>query len=249
MPVRKIPRSYCHVTGLVSSDKSNELIGYESRPERYFIKHASFNPNVKSCEEQPVKIPYTMKSGKSSHYTPDFLVHFNDHLIPSNYWKPLLVEIKPRYSLLKDWISLKQKFLAARNYAHNQGWEFTIISEQELVTPYLKNIVFLTRYLTYPTDKSDQVTILSILEKSVDLTPESLFQTITDDKNEIMRLIPVLWKLVANFEICVDLETPLTMNSYIKKKSNNEEGDYERIYSLCAGRIGNARWRALRYYS
>lgn len=108
MPVRKIPRSYCHVTGLVSSDKSSEMIAYESRPERYFIKHASFNPNVKSCEEQPVKISYTMKNGKSSHYTPDFLVHFTDDLTPSKYWKPLLIEIKPRNRLFKDWVSLKQ---------------------------------------------------------------------------------------------------------------------------------------------
>lgn len=249
MPVRKIPRSYCHVTGLVSSDKSSEMIAYESRPERYFIKHASFNPNVKSCEEQPVKIPYTMKNGKSSHYTPDFLVHFRDDVIPLKYWKPLLVEIKPRHRLFKDWISLKQKFLAARKYAHNRGWEFTIISEQELVTPYLKNIVFLLGYRSYPVNELDQNLILNTLKDSANSTPELLFQSITDDKNEIMRLIPVLWKMVANFEIYVDLETPLTMNSFIGKKSSHKEERYERIYSLCAGRIGNARWRALRYYS
>ena len=121
MPVRKIPRSYCNVTGLVASEKSSELIAYESRPERYFIKQVSFNPNVKTCEEQPVKIPYVMKDGKKSHYTPDFLAHFKDNLATSEFWKPLLVEIKPRNRLFKDWSSLHRKFLAARDYANNQG--------------------------------------------------------------------------------------------------------------------------------
>ena len=249
MPVRKIPKSYCHVTGLISSNKSNELIGYESRPERYFIKHVSFNPNVKTCEEQPVRIPYTMKNGKPSHYTPDFLVYFNAHLKPKDYWKPLLVEIKPRYRLFKDWVSLHPKFLAARKYAHHRDWEFTVISDEELITPYLDNITFLTRYLTYPSNESDRDLILNTLEKSNNSTPESILQSISKDKEEIIRLIPVLWKLVANFEVWVDLEIPLNMHSPIKKKPINEEEKYERIYSLCAGRIGNARWRTLRYYS
>jgi TnsA endonuclease N terminal/TnsA endonuclease C terminal len=248
MPVRKIPRSYCHVTGLVSSDKSSELIAYESRPERYFIKHASFNPNVESCEEQPVKIQYTMKNGKFSHYTPDFLVHFKSSLLPSKSWKPLLIEIKPRRNLLKDWSLLKPKFLAAREYAHRRGWEFTIISEQELVTPYLNNIIFLTRYRYYHIDESDQRLVLDALKTNFQSTPEALFNSITSDKHELMRLLPVLWKLVANFEIHVDLEIPLTMNSTIEKRSIFREENYECIYSLCAGRIGNARWRAIRYY-
>lgn len=248
MPVRKIPRSYCHVTGLISSHKSDELIAYESRPERYLIKQVLFNPNVKSCEEQPVKIPYKMTSGRFSHYTPDFLIHFKDNLTPSGYWKPLLVEVKPRYRLFKDWSSLKPKFSAARRYAYDRGWEFTIISEQELLTPYLNNVVFLTRYLTYPVNLSDRSFILSYLKLFTVATPESLFLRITSDKNEIMRLLPVLWNMVANFEISTDLEKPLTMNSFIKKKTDDNEENYERIYSLCAGRIGNARWRALRYH-
>jgi hypothetical protein len=108
-----------------------------------------------------------MKTGKSSHYTPDFLVHFKDNLAPPKYWKPLLVEIKPRYRLYKDWESLRPKFLAARRYANNQGWEFTIITERELVTPYLDNITFLHRYLTYPDNEPDQCLILSALQNSV----------------------------------------------------------------------------------
>ena len=248
MPVRIIPRSYCNVTGLVSSEKSDEMIGYESRPERYFIKQASFNPNVKSCEEQPVKIPYTLKTGKPSHYTPDFLVHFKDDLASTEYWKPLLIEVKPRYNLLKDWEILHTKFLAARKFSYKRGWEFTIITERELITPYLDNVVFLTGYRTYPIDKNGEDLVLDTLQSIPNPTPELILQKITKNKNQIMQLIPVIWKLVANFKVGVDLESPLTMHSNIWKKPIEEE-DYERIYSLCAGRIGHARWRALRYYT
>jgi hypothetical protein len=247
MPVRKIPRSYCHVTGVISSTKSTEMIAYESRPERYFIKHASFNPNVKTCEEQPVRIPYVMKNGKYSHYTPDFLVHFQDNLSPSEYWKPLLIEIKPRYKLFKDWSSLHHKFLAARNYAGDHGWEFTIISEKELVTPYMQNIVFLSQFLHYSTTESDKDAILTNLEKFDFCTPDSILSSITSDVEEKKKLLPVMWKLVANFDIWIDLEAPLNMQSLIKRKPIDEE-TYEYIYSLFSGRIGNARWRALRYY-
>lgn len=225
------------------------MIAYESRPERYFIKQASFNPNVKSCEEQPVRIPYFLKNGKPSHYTPDFLVLFKENLAPTEWWKPLLIEVKPRYRLFKDWEILHPKFLAAREYSYQHGWEFTVITERELVTPYLDNITFLTSYRNYPISKTDEGLVLDTLKKTTRATPESVLQKISKDKTRIMQLIPVLWKLVANFEISVDLEVPITMHSPIWKKIFDEEKDYERIYSLCAGRIGHARWRALRYYT
>jgi hypothetical protein len=182
MPVRKIPKSYCHVTGAIASEKSNELIGYESRPERYFIKQVSFNPNVKICEEQPVRISYYLKNNKLSHYTPDFLIHFKDDLFPIEHWKPLLVEIKPRRRLFKDWETLHRKFLAARELARDRNWEFTIITDKELVTPYLKNIVFLTRYRTEVTDESDENSILDAFQQNKTNTVESLLKFITDDQ-------------------------------------------------------------------
>jgi hypothetical protein len=246
MPVRKIPRSYCHVTGVVASEKSSELIGYESRPERYFIKQVSFNPNVETCEEQPIRIPYFLKGGKSSHYTPDFLVHFKNELLPAHYWKPLLIEVKPRRRLFKDWETLHRKFLAAREFARKHEWEFTIITDKELITPYLKNVVFLTRYRKYTIDESDERLIFNAFENTINATPESLLQSISTDRDRIIQLIPALWKLIATFKIQVNLELPLNMHSPLMKTIC--EDDYERIYSLCAGRIGNARWRALRYY-
>lgn len=247
MPVRKIPRSYSHVTGMVASDKLDRLIGYESRPERYFIKHTEFNPNVKFCEEQPVKIPYTMNNGKQSHYTPDFLVHFVNKPLDFINWRPLLVEVKPRKALFKDWSILHKKFLAARDFARKNEWEFTIISEKELVTPYLDNITFLTRYRNYTIDQSDQNMILETLNVLTSTSPNFLLKSITSDKESTLRLISVIWNLLATHKIWTDLEIPLSMNSIIRPATS--ENTDERIYSLCAGRMGHARWRALRYYA
>ena len=47
MPVRRIPKNYRSVTGLVASnDESDQVTAYESSLERDCTKHVIFNKNV-----------------------------------------------------------------------------------------------------------------------------------------------------------------------------------------------------------
>jgi hypothetical protein len=56
MPVRKIPKNYLVVTGLVATDKSEEMTAYEGHLERGFMKLLTFDTeSVMKYEEQPVK--------------------------------------------------------------------------------------------------------------------------------------------------------------------------------------------------
>ncbi len=210
MPVRKIGKSYTVVTGLVARGKSERMVAYEGDLERDFILLMTFDSlRVLAIEEQPVKIYFTDAEGKKHSYTPDILVTFRDGT------KPLLAEIKPRRILKKKWKELKPKFRAARLYAREKGWTFKIISEVEIQTPYLENVVFLLGFRRLPEDEAKSASILQALQKLRETTPEALLTAITEDKMDRAFLTPFFWKLVANYEIGVNLEEPLTMASPI----------------------------------
>jgi hypothetical protein len=69
MPVRRIPKNYRSVTGLVASnDERDQVTAYESSLERDCIKHVIFNRNVAWHEEQPVTISFVC-DGKQYSYS------------------------------------------------------------------------------------------------------------------------------------------------------------------------------------
>lgn len=209
MPVRKIPKSYTVVTGLVATDKSETMTAYEGDLERDFMKLLTFDVNVLRYEEQPVKIYFVDADGKERSYTPDILIFYHDGSTP------LLVEIKPRRFIKKNWKQLKPKFRAAIRYAKERGWRFKIISEVEIRTPYLKNVVFLLGFRNLALNQEDLTLLSNSLHKLSEATPETLLLTITQNKTTVAQLIPSMWYLVANFRIGIDLEKPITMKSRI----------------------------------
>src|SRR5437763_1088317 len=103
MPVRKIPKSYRNVTGLTATDKSDTMTAYESGLEHKCHKLLTFNTNVSTYKEQPVKIYFIGEDGKTHHYTPDVLINYRRDIEPAKYWKPLLAEVKWRTDLFKNW--------------------------------------------------------------------------------------------------------------------------------------------------
>jgi hypothetical protein len=249
MPVRKIPKSYRNVTGLVATDKSDEMTGYESRIEHDCQKLVGFNRNVLKYEEQPVKIYFNDKEGKQHYYHPDILITYRSDTLPAKNWRPLLVEVKYRSDLFKYWAILKPKFRAGRNYAHEQGVDFAIITDREIYTPYLKNVIFLLESMKCPIDDVDSRLLLAALETMKEADPNTLLRFITQDNFRKAELLPTLWQLVANYKIRVDLEIPLTMRSPMQSLSQTRSKDDEFIHHFPAGHARRVRWQALRYCS
>ena len=85
MPTRKIKKSYRQVTGVLSSPKNNRMIASESTLERDLYVLLDFDPLVKTFEEQPITISYSMSGGKKSRYTPDCLINFDQR--PNFIWR------------------------------------------------------------------------------------------------------------------------------------------------------------------
>jgi hypothetical protein len=250
MPVRKIPKSYRNVTGLTATEKSDEMTEYESRLEHECQKLLNFNINVLKYEEQPVTIHYTGNDGTRHRYTPDILIHYRKDVAPAKYWKPLLVEVKWRMNLFKDWQELKPKFLAAKNYARERDLDFAIITDKEVKTPYLTNATFLLMFRRFPTIESHSSLLLQALDGFRETDPETLLQSVSEDRDEIAKLLPTLWQLVGNNAVGVNLDSILTMRSRIwSLRLLDEVKRDESINQLRTGRSRRLRWQALRYHS
>lgn len=248
LPVRKIPKSYRNATGLISTDKADEMTGYESRLEHDCQKLLMFNLNIVRYEEQPVKIPYVDEVGRDHTYTPDILIHYRTDLSTANSWKPLLAEVKWRSDLFKYWKELKPKLKAGRQYAKEQRLDFAILTDREINTPYVKNAIFLLVFRDYFINEEDSQLLLSVLDSLGETDAETLVRSVTEDNYRRAELLPALWQLVANFEISTNLELSLNMRSHLWPTISNEEPNDEGIYGYCSGHARRLRWRALRYY-
>jgi hypothetical protein len=249
MPVRKIPKSYTNVTGYISSDKSDDLIAYESNLEFYCFKLVLFNLNVLKCEEQPIRIQFNHTNGKERSYTPDILVTYRNDILPFKTWKPLLIEVKPRRWLTKNWTDLVPKFRAARRFVKEKDWEFAILTEREIINPYLHNALFLINFQKFPVNNTDTNLLLDTLKRLGETDPKTLLLNISKDQIRKGELLRTLWQLVANHRIKVNLEERLTMCSSLRPiELTDEDAEDERIYQLRAGNCCRKRWQALRYY-
>ncbi len=247
MPARKIPKNYRNATGLVATDKSDEMTAYESRLEHNCQKLVTFNLNVIKYEEQPVTIPYIDENGKDRKYTPDILIHYRNDIDPMKSWRPLLGEIKWRSDLFKDWKELRPKIKVGRRYAKEQDYDFAVLTDHEINTPYLKNTIFLLVSRDLPVNEEDSELLLNALVSRGETDAETLMRSITEDNFKKAELLPTLWQLVANFMIGTNLELPLNMRSRLWPAVSYEENNNERIYGHRAGHARQLRWRALCY--
>jgi hypothetical protein len=217
--------------------------------ERDFIKHLIFNKNVLKHEEQPLTIEFTDSDGKQRRYTPDLLVFYRRDTALTRDWRPLLAEVKYRSDLFKHWGELKPKFRAARAYAKKHNWDFWIITERELRTPYLKNITFLLEFRKYSRDEVERQLLLESLANSSATTPAGLLDLISEDAMRRATLLPTLWQLIANGDIVIDLDQRLSMISPIwlgKSKQRCKRDEPSARVSAWSGH--RKRWQALRYY-
>jgi len=213
MPVRTIPKNSRSLTGKVIDFRSHRAVSFESALERDFYVLLDFDPTVTHFEEQPVTIAYQDPVGASRTYTPDVLVHYRPEAQRDH--RPVLYEIKYRDDLRTHWHDYRSKFKAARRYARTPGWGFRLITEREIRTPYLKNAKFLRQYHDREPDGGDRHRILASLAVQGETSPETLLASLSPDRWEHARLLPVLWALLAIGEIGADLTVPLTMHSCI----------------------------------
>lgn len=210
MPVRKIPKNHLVVTGGFASEKNDRLLGFESLLEKDYMILLEYDDAVRSFEEQPVRIPVTAKGRRLSPYVPDVLVNFYPGR-GGKERKPLLVEVKPTRYLVKHAEKYKPKFAAAKAYAADRGWQFQIVTEKEIRGPLLGNLKFLREYHRFSPSSQETGPVLEAVKAAGNCTFSELLDRLCgDDTDHRLRVIPVIWHLVATRRLRTDLNVPIT---------------------------------------
>jgi len=177
---------------------------FESALERDWLTLLEFDDEVSSYTTQPIKICYEHE-GSSASYTPDVIVYYHDELKR----KPLLCEVKYQAELLEKQSYYEPKFIAAAQYANNNGWSFTTINEQQVRTVYLENLKLLSLYHEANINKELAEAVLQKLSCAL---------PIAELTGGDPRTLYVVWQLLAVQRICCNMQTKITMNTIIWKK-------------------------------
>jgi DNA-binding transcriptional LysR family regulator len=136
MPVRKVSNRGGNAIGRFPSTKMGRMIAFESLLERDFIYLIDYDPAVEWFEEQPLSIEY-LHEDQLLRYTPDF------HLL--EHGQHVLVECKPERFVETE--ENCRKFAVAREWCEERGWEFRIITDQQVRSGFrLQNVKRLAQY-------------------------------------------------------------------------------------------------------
>lgn len=211
--VRKINATWRSVSGFLPF-RGVGGIPFESLLERDFLKLMRFDYRVETIIAQPIKVDFVDPSGRANTYTPDFLVYFHQgDTHPEEYIKPMLVEVKPAYEWRKNWRAWRAKWKAARRYARQEGWSFSIYDESRIRSTALENIVFLERFERYTFDKEDIDMVLGTI-KGMEIAP--VHYLLARHFNGIYRGrgVSLLWHLIAVGLVQCDINEPL--NEYLE---------------------------------
>ena len=208
-------------------------VAFESSLESDFLTILGTDPYITDILEQPVRISYDGPTGRKKTYVPDYLARFGNHRadVPvlarprkgsrtGNYVPPaslynqtVLFEIKYRADLRANWSKLKPSFLAARRYAQENGWRFSIMTEVEIRGPYLDNMRFLANYrqrTPNPEIEEHLVRTIAILGET---TPQAVLEAAYRSQENKIAAVGPLWRMLAIGRIHADLFQKLTMTT------------------------------------
>jgi len=222
---RKIGYTYGSVSGHFAFRKEKS-IAFESTLERDLLTLLEFNDSVSDVIEQPVTIEYVNDNGRDVTYTPDFLVFFNESdaelLHPQR--KPILIEVKPRDRLIKDWDKLKKKFQIGIKYAHANDMIFKVYDESRIRNTYLKNVLFLKRYKRLTYNEDGTIEILSLVHANGSLSVEHILEHISATQEQKGIALGLIWNMVAHKQLLCLLDSPLNIKTLVWLNEDIEMG-------------------------
>lgn len=185
---------------------------------RDFFVILDFDLNVQYYQCQPVSVTYTDPTGAKSAFTPEFLITYRRDIVPARRMRPLLCDVMTRQDVFENWATFKSHVCAAHRYARGRKWQYQLLTEREIRTPYLENARFLLPYCRLDTDWEGSHPLLRMLRELRQANPEALLAACSNGDAHRAKLTALLWHLVSIWQIGADLTEPLTMRSTIWSK-------------------------------
>lgn len=174
-----------------------------------------FDHNVLRLDLGSAHVRYENADGLTRFSKPDFLVRYRRDIKPAAWMPHLLCQVRLNDDISGDWRNLRRHVQAMRVHAHSRGWDFRILTETEIRTPFLDNARFLDPYMCRADDVAGEELLLQWMEEFQQTDPETLLAVAARDRTHQVELTAALWRLVACKRIICDLTRPLTMKSEI----------------------------------
>ncbi|GFN33854.1 hypothetical protein PCURB6_41140 [Paenibacillus curdlanolyticus] len=174
--------------------KNNKMIHCESRLERHFVRLLDFDREVIEVESQPVCLLYEYK-GRERKYYPDFKVITSDGRVR-------IVEVKAKSKTQNPEIIIK--FIIGRMYCESQGWDYQIVTEEQIFQGHLQENLDKLRAMGYEwTEFNDLVYVLHTLQNTGASTIEMLRSNCSDlDESTFYKCV---YKLIYHQKVYADL--------------------------------------------
>ncbi|MBK0053056.1 TnsA endonuclease N-terminal domain-containing protein [Stenotrophomonas sp. S39] len=198
--------SHRALTGKVNLEAGG-VAGFESSLERDLLLILDFDRTVLSVKEQPFSLTH-IQDASVRRYTPDVMAEYDRDVLPT-----VVFEVKPIEKLRADWASLRPAFKAAVAHCRLRDWQFKIVTERHIRTPYLANAKFLRRYRDLPPLLVRQAQLRYTATALGPTTPQGLLAAAYWPKEEQAQAIPALWQMVATGQFNIDLTKPLSMRT------------------------------------
>lgn len=190
-------------------------VSFESILEQDLAELLAFDVNVDRVENNPTPIHYVGKNGRIECFTPRVFVRYRRDIRPARHMRHLLCEVQMREDYLGRGLELKHRLRAARIHAHERGWQFRVLTEREIRTPYLDNARLLRPFRDIHVRSEDESSVLEQLQSLGESSPIRLLESLGTDEPIRNHYSRIVWKLIADFQIAADLTRPVTMGSRI----------------------------------
>ncbi|MEQ8239466.1 MAG: TnsA endonuclease N-terminal domain-containing protein [Cyclobacteriaceae bacterium] len=209
-PVREFGLKYRSLSGKYFSKKNNRLISFESSLENDFAEILEFDSAVVRYVEQPARINF-----EKTWYHPDFFVIYDDAKRINEGIKNAYYEVKYASEIKTLGIKGQRRFEKIKASIDEMGFEFKIVTDNEIRTDFLKNIKFLGYYKYKPTDPIIRELVMDIARTETFFNPNDIKTLIPGGMYEKAHAIFVIWNLVANQILTCDLRSLLNMETEI----------------------------------
>jgi TnsA endonuclease N terminal. len=217
---RSIGYRYLFTSGKIVTNKSLDVLEFESSLEKSFLSLLIFDNAVRTIKTQPHTIKWN-NGRQQTRYTPDVLVEYNEPRDETNPVKTIVFEVKPSKKLENEWALFAPKFKMATKWCKKRGYVFKLVTEKYIDTPYLTNVSFLLQYdqSRFPTSNLDIIPEIELqIHEILAFQPLSiieLLQSFSSDKAAQKQVLPYVWMLIRHSKLNTDMSIPLSMKTII----------------------------------
>lgn len=204
---------FTNIVGQFNFPSANAKGKYLSQLERRGGVHLLLNPQVSGFRYSQPIIFYRDAEGKKRRYTGDTLVTFE----PSTARRPLVIEYKHQGEFERK-PHLLGHYENIANELHQIGMEFIIRTERHVLTPEFRIKEFICTYINDP-ESPAEVEVLEVIRRKGSIAIGLLISELRSDKIAQLRLVPVIWRLVAHRRAFIDYQSQPSTETVIHSMS------------------------------